>query len=215
MKNLMYKELRLALHPTAPIFLLLSAMLLIPDYPYYVLFFYTGLAVFFTCLSGRENQDVLFTALLPVSRAQLVRARIGTAVLLEMVQWLCCIPFLLLRNHLIAVPNAAGMDANLALLGLALGMLGLFNFCFFTLYYRNVQKIGLPFLIAGSLEFLYIFTAELLVHTVPFFRDCLDTPDPAFMAEKLTVLAIGFLLYVVLTAAAAYLAGRAFEKKDL
>ena len=34
MKALIYKEMRLVLHPTAVIFLGLGAMLLIPDYPY-------------------------------------------------------------------------------------------------------------------------------------------------------------------------------------
>ena len=36
MKNLMRKELVLAMHPASVLFLLLSAMLLIPNYPYYV-----------------------------------------------------------------------------------------------------------------------------------------------------------------------------------
>ena len=47
MKNLLLKEYRLAMHPTVLIFLALSAMLLIPSYPYYVVFFYTALGVFF------------------------------------------------------------------------------------------------------------------------------------------------------------------------
>ena len=34
MKHLLNKEFRLAMHPTNLIFLTLSAMLLIPDYPY-------------------------------------------------------------------------------------------------------------------------------------------------------------------------------------
>ena len=86
MKHLLLKELRLALHPTALIFLGLSAMLLIPSYPYLVVFFYTGLAVFFTCLNGRENKDVTYTLLLPVSKADVVRARFLVVMLLEAAQ---------------------------------------------------------------------------------------------------------------------------------
>ena len=62
MLNLLRKELRLAVHPTSWIFLGLSLMLLIPSYPYYVAFFYTGLGIFFTCLSARENQDISYIA---------------------------------------------------------------------------------------------------------------------------------------------------------
>ena len=39
MKNLLYKEFRLAIHPTVYIFFLLTALLLVPSYPYYVSFF--------------------------------------------------------------------------------------------------------------------------------------------------------------------------------
>ena len=46
MKNLMRKELLLAMHPASMLFLLLSAMLLIPNYPYYVICFYTCLGTF-------------------------------------------------------------------------------------------------------------------------------------------------------------------------
>ena len=62
MKNLMRKELVLAMHPASVLFLLLSAMLLIPNYPYYVICFYTCLGTFFICLTGRENRDIEFTA---------------------------------------------------------------------------------------------------------------------------------------------------------
>ena len=58
MKSLLNKELRLAMHPAAWIFLALSALVLVPNYPYYITFFYTCLGIYFICLSGRENQDL-------------------------------------------------------------------------------------------------------------------------------------------------------------
>ena len=39
MKNLLYKEFRLAIHPSVYIFFALAALLLVPSYPYYVRFF--------------------------------------------------------------------------------------------------------------------------------------------------------------------------------
>ena len=85
MGKLMKKELKLAMHPTAPMFLALSAMLLIPNYPYYVIFFYTSLAVFFICLTGRENHDIFFTMLLPVSKKDVVKADFSW-----LFYWKCC-----------------------------------------------------------------------------------------------------------------------------
>ena len=86
MKSLLKKEFTLSMHPTGILFLGLSAMLLIPNYPYLVSFFYTGLAVFFICLNGRENGDIPFMMLLPVAKRDLVRARFMTVVALQIAQ---------------------------------------------------------------------------------------------------------------------------------
>ncbi len=212
---LLKKEIRLAMHPTAPAFLLLSAMLLIPNYPYYVVFFYTGLAVFFTCQSGRENQDVLYTLLLPVRRRDAVKARFSMVILQEAAQMLIAAAFALLRNHLISAPNEAGMDANLSLFALALGMLGVFHIVFFPMYYGDVQKVGRAFLWGSGAVFAYIFLAEAAAHAVPFVRDVLDTPDPTYLGLKLIVLALGAAAYLLLTAAAYTSAVRRFVRQNL
>ncbi len=215
MKKLLMKELRLALHPTNVIFLLFAAMLLIPSYPYYVAFFYTTLGVFFTCLTGRENRDIEYTLLLPVRRADVVRARILLTVLLEAAQVMLSIPFAVLNRRLYPLGNMAGMEANVALFGLVLVMYGLFNVVFFPLYYRNPNKIGVAFLLGGLAEGVFIVLAELAAHQVPFVRRYLDTADPTYLAPKLAVLAVGVALFAALTLLAARLSERRFERFDL
>lgn len=215
MIRLLTKELRLALHPTAPIFLLLSAMLMIPNYPYLVVFFYTGLAVFFTCLTGRENHDIDYTMLLPVAKRDIVRARILLVALLEMAQLLLAIPFAILRQRLIAAPNAAGMDANITLFAFALVEMGLFNQVFFRSYYRNVQKVGTSFLKSSAAVFVFIAAMEAMTHALPFVRDVLDTPDPDHLLVKLLALLIGAALYAAMTWHACRASERTFEKQDL
>ena len=127
MKHMLNKELRLALHPTVPLFWLLGAMLLIPNYPYYVIFFYTLLGIFFVCLSGRENNDIAYTLTLPVRKRDVVAARMGLAVLIEGVQVAVAAPFAVLRQHLPLPGNQVGMDANIAFFGLGLLLLGAMN----------------------------------------------------------------------------------------
>lgn len=215
MKQLLKKEFLLSVHPASWLFLFLSAMLLIPSYPYYVVFFYTSLGIFFTCLNGRENRDVFFTVMLPAAKRDAVRARILSSAAIEAAQYLIAVPFALLRQSLPLPGNAAGMDANLALFGLSLGMTGLFNFVFFRLYYRDVTKVGRAFNFGAAATAVYILAAETCCHTVPFFRDRLDTPDPQFLTEKLAVLGLGLLCFVLLTAAACRSSERSFESLDL
>ena len=215
MGRLLKKEMILSLHPTSLIFLLLSTMLLIPNYPYYVVFFYTGLSVFFTCLSGRENHDIMYTLSLPVSKRDVVGARFLSVVLLQLVQMLTAVPFAALRQAFPLPGNQAGMDAGISLFGLSFVMLGLFNLVFFTCYYKDVKKVGSAFLRSCITVFLYIGLAETCAFTVPFVRDRLDTPDTQDVGIKLIVLLIGALLYTGLTLISYRKSVRSFEKQDL
>ena len=215
MNKLLKKELLLSMHPTALLFLALSAMLLIPNYPYYFVFFYTALAVFFTCLNGRENHDVFYTLALPVAKRDIVRARMDFVMLLETAQCVLAVPFAAIRQMMPIPGNQVGMDANIALFGVALVLLGVFNLVFFTAYYRDVTKVGTAFLLGTVVMVFLILLAEASVHIVPFIRDRLDTPEPYFLTEKFILLTAGVLHYLLLNFIARRIAIKSFEKQDL
>lgn len=215
MSSLLKKEFVLSMHPTALIFLGLSALLIVPNYPYYITFFYTGLAVFFTCLGGRENHDIDYTLSLPVAKKSIVQARFCFVVLLELAQMIIAVPFAIIRQGMPLPGNQVGMDANIALFGLSLVLLGLFNYTFFSIYYRDVYKVGKAFAIASLVVFVYISAAEACAHVLPFFRDCLDTPDPQYLTYKLMVLAGGAAIFVLLTLLVYVRSVRNFERLDV
>lgn len=213
MKTLLYKELKLAVHPTSLLFLSLSAMLLIPNYPYYVAFFYTCLGIFFTCLQGRENHDIFYTLLLPIRKRDMVKMRIALIVLIEISQILLAIPFAFIRQTY-PFPNAAGMEANIAFFGISFLLFGAFNYFFLTKYYQNPDKVGFAFLLGTSAFTMLMFLAEASVHIVPFVKEKLDTNDPAFFSEKLLILFLGIALYAFLTFLAYRKSVKSFEQLD-
>lgn len=215
MVNLIKKELSLTMHPTVPIMLLLSAMVLIPNYPYSVIFFYVSLSVFFTCLSGRENNDIIYSLNLPISKKQIVKARITFVCLLQMCQLVVMIPFSALSQRLHTVGNQAGMDANISLFAIGFIIYGLFNLSFFLSYYKNVNKVGSAFVKATVLIFVCVSTEVASTYAVPFVKNCLDTKDPAFLGYKLIFLFGSLLLYILLTFAAYKKSVKNFEKQDL
>ncbi|NTV78068.1 MAG: hypothetical protein HGA25_02715, partial [Clostridiales bacterium] len=145
MKALLKKEIFLSMHPTALIFLSFSFMLLIPNYPYYIIFFYTGLAIFFTCMNGRENHDVFYSVTLPIAKREVVKGRFTFVILLEGLQLVLSIPFAIIRQSMPLAGNQVGMDANIAFFGLSLMLMGVFNLIFFGIYYKNVTKVGKAF----------------------------------------------------------------------
>jgi len=68
MFDLLYKELRLAAHPNLYMFTLLGVLVIVPAYPYGVVFLFGCLAPFITYMYGRETNDIFYTALLPVKK---------------------------------------------------------------------------------------------------------------------------------------------------
>ena len=215
MTKLLKKEFRLFTHPTSWMFLAFGAMILIPGYPMYVPLFWVTLGLFYACLSARENNDLYYTLLLPVRKRDAVRARGLYFALMELLQIAACVPFAILRTVLKIGPNNAGMDVNLALFGLGLGLMGLFNLLFLPKLYKNPAAIGKPFLVVTVWVFVYILAAEVCCFTVPFFRDVLDTPDPQFLGVKLGVLALGAAAFVLMTVLGVRKAEKIFEKVDL
>lgn len=215
MKNLLYKEFRLALHPAPLMFLCLSAMMMIPNYPLFVTFFYTCLGIFFICLIGRENKDIYYSMLLPVCKSALVKARFMLIILLETAQILLAMLFAALRCTVIAEPNAVGMNANTAFFGFAMALLGLFNFFFFRAYYKNTDQVGKPFLYGCIAFTLVMLAVEACSHVVPFVRDFLNAAAGEYLLYKLVVFIAGVLSYILLTFAAYKSSVKAFNKLDI
>ena len=130
----------------------------------------------FICLTGRENRDIEFTALLPVRKTDLVRARVFTVMLMQLAQLVIAVPFALFSSR-VSAENLVGMDANTAFSDFALVLYGVFNLVFFRNYYRAPGKVGKAFGWGCGALTLCMVVFEACAHTVPFVRDRLDTPD--------------------------------------
>ena len=217
MKNLLYKEFRLAIHPSVYLFFLLSALLLVPSYPYYVSFFYLMLGVFLTFKTNRAENEIFYSALLPVRKGDVVRARILAVAILELVNLLIAVPFAILSVKINpAGGNNAGIEPNVAFFGLSFLMYGGFNFIFFPIFYKTGRSEGKAFLWSGVFTLLYIAVAESLAQYIPSpVSAYLDTAEKAAQLRQLPVLLGGIVLWAVLTLLSAKHSTERFEKVDL
>ncbi len=213
--KLLKKELKLCLHPAAVIMLGMALLILIPGYPYAVSFFYTMLGLFFVAQGARENHDVTFTLTLPVDKRSVVDGRFLLTVFLELCSLAAAGLFVALRRVVNPIPNPAGIDANIALLGEGLFLFGVFNLIFYPAHFKDVSKIGLPFLVGSAAVFLLIVAEIVLTYVLPFFRDVLDTPDPLNMGAKLGFDLVCLALFAGMTLGALVLSRRRFEKQDI
>nr|AHF25609.1 hypothetical protein [uncultured bacterium Contigcl_23] len=212
--KLLMKEWKLCMHPTGYIMLLCSALILVPGYPYGVCCFYMALAIYFICLTARENHDASYTLMLPVSRGDAVKARILLSAALEAVDLLLMGMFILLKYAIGNIPNPAGLDAGLALLGEGMILFAIFNMIYFPLYYRDINKPGKAFLAGSAAVFAWSVFEVIATYTVPFYRT-LDTPDPQNMGDKALYTLAGLALFLAGTGKSIRLSTKRFEEKDL
>mgnify|MGYP000012417119 FL=1 len=215
MKLLMKKEWKLVVTPVPLLFLLLSALVLVPSYPYYVTFFYNALGIFLMLQAARENRDVYYMALLPLTKRDLVRARFSTIVTLQLLQALVCVPFMLLRRGYAEINNPVGIEANLAFLGFGFMLMGLFDLVFLPMHYKNGYDLGKPFVISSIVLFFAIVLLEALDHIVPYMKTVCESYASADLVRQLPVLLGGMAVYALEVWLAYRKSAAWFEKVDL
>ena len=213
MSELLYKELRLAAHPSLYIFMCMGALLLIPAYPYGVVFFFGCLGLFQSFMFDRETRDVFYTALLPRPKRDVVKGKLLLAVFAQLVQLTLSLPFAFLRTLYLPDGNPVGMEPNAAWYGFGLMVYGIFNLVFFTQFYKTAYKAGTSFLIALIPTTLGIIAIEASVHFPGL--GWLDGMDGAALLRQLPILLAGIIVYAAANALAYRIGARRFERVDL
>lgn len=215
LKELIIKEIKLSWHETTYIFFLMAVMLLIPNYPMYVAFFFPCLGLFYMFLNGREQNDLYFTSLLPISKSNIVKSRFISIIIIQMLQVVISIPFAIVRNSVLGLTNAAGIEANPAFYGLVLVMFSLFNLIFLPMFYKSPAKVGVPFVIATAVQFLFIILCEGILFIVKPLGAIIDTAAPDMMVKQLPITLIGLALYIIITYFTYKKSARSFDQLDL
>ena len=214
MKALLYKQFRLVCHPMTLIFCLFGIMVLIPNYPYTVIFFYVMLGLFFTFLNIREQKDIYYSALLPVPKRDTVKAGCAFVVIIEVLSLVVLIPCSLLAVHLQpGKDNLVGLDPNLALLAAGFLLYAVFNGVFLPSFYANGYKVGMAFINAVIPTTLVMGALEAQPHFPAL--TWLDDLDAATQVRLLPALIASVLLYAGGMALTFRASAQRYEKVDL
>ena len=185
--------------------------MLVPAYPYSVIFLFGCLAPYITFVNARETNDAWYTATLPVTKRESVRAKCLLIVSLQLFQLLFSIPFTLLRRALGVPNNPVGLDATLAWYGFGLMIYAFFDLIFLPAFYKSGYKAGRAFVIASVPMLLGMIAAESTAH-IPALA-WLDSD--AHWRRQLPVLAAGMACYAALLPLACRISEGRFERVDL
>ncbi len=212
MKNMLYKEFRLTISPLFYLFLLFGALLLIPQWPYLIalmyLFFMAVPNIFST---AKAQGDIDFSASLPVRRGDIVRARIMSIVILEVLQVIIAAIFAVINLSIYPQGNFL-MDTNAAFFGIAFIMYGIHNLILFPMFYKTAYKIGVPTIAGITVSVLFAVAVETAVQLVPFLRVLDGTLNT--WVHYVTLFA-GIVIFVLLNLLAAKISVKRFERVNI
>ena len=188
MIKLLRKEIQLAASPLSYFFIGFGLMAFVPGYPILVGSFFVCLGLFQSFQTAREANDLTYTALLPVAKRDVVRAKYAFCCFIEICYFTLTGAVTLIRMTLLS--NAA--------------------------VYRNnvlMNKFAKPFVKFIIAAFAVVGLGETLFH-IPGLA-ALSAFGFAHMGLQLGILALGILLFSGLTVLSKHRAMRNFERIDL
>lgn len=216
MKNLIYKEFTLAIRPYVFFLLLCGILLLIPSWPFFIAFMYLIWIGFINVfMIGRGNQDIFFTASLPVPKRDIARARVYSIALLEVLQIIVAVPFAYLNTRINPLGNVAGMNPNFAFFGFIWIMYALFNIIFLPRFFKTAYRVGAPAVWGIAAILVFCGAVETAVHAVPYLNTHINAFGADHLASQLIVLIAGIVIFVLTTWATANRSAKNFERVDL
>ncbi len=217
MRNVLRKEMRLSASVLSYLFILFGLMFLLPGYPVLCGAFFVALGLFQSFQTAREANDIVFSALLPIAKRDVVKGKYLFVCLIEGCAFLLMALAVLLRmtvfSQSVVYRHNALMNANLFALGMACVICGLFNWIFVGGFFRTAYRFARPFVTFIVAAFLVVFAAEAL-HHIPGL-EALNAFGTEHLALQAALLASGILLFLLLTGLSCRKACRDFENIDL
>ena len=217
MRNVLLKEMKLSASPLSYLFIVFGLMFFLPGYPILCGAFFVTLGIFQGFQSAREANDIVFSALLPIAKKDVVKGKYLFVCLIEVCSLVLMAAAIAVRMTLLSdspVYRAnALMNANPFALGAAFLIFGLFNLIFVGGFFKTAYGFARPFIIHIIVSFLTIAAAETL-HHIPGMA-ALNAFGADHIALKLALLCAGIAAYLLLTVFACGKACADIENIDL
>ena len=213
----MKKEMRLSALIIVYVFVIFGFMFLLPGYPVLCGAFFLTLGLYQNFRYARECNDIVFSALLPIAKQDVVKGKFAFSCLIE----LCCFVLMLVSTivRMTALSSSpvyrsnALMNANFFALGMALVIFGIFNLVFIGSFFKTGYKTGTPFIVYMVISFAIIGIAEAL-HHIPGLEP-LNAFGFEHFALQICALITGVLFYIGVTVFSYRNSCHNFERIDL
>jgi len=213
MKNLLFKEFKLSISSGFFFMALFGALIMIPSWLYFIALMYTMFIMMPNIfISAKAQNDIGFSVMLPVSKSDVVKARVVSVVIMQLLPIFAAAVFAVLNITLYKGSNFF-MNPNVAFFGLVFIMYAIFNLVFFPWFYKSAYKVAAPSIWANAAAILFMAAVELANIFVPSIRAYIGGIEN--MAAQLPVLIGGILIYALSAFASFKISAKRFEKVDI
>lgn len=184
--KLLKKEIRLAASPMSFVFIAFGLLALAPGYPILVGAFFLCFGIFHSFQNAREANDILYSALLPIKKSDVVRAKYIFTLLIQALGFLLFALCTLLRLTVLvngsAYVNNPLLAANFTFLAFVLLVYSAYNTVFLGGFFKTAYYYNKPFITFAVVAFLIIALAET-VHHIPGLTWLNATSGPELLRQ--------------------------------
>ncbi|PYY27897.1 ABC-2 transporter permease [Paenibacillus illinoisensis] len=212
MYNLIMKDVRLAVPPFFFLFpILFGALMLIPGWIYFiVILYFCWITIPNVFNQFKAQNDLMFTSVMPVSKRDMVKARVTVIVGLELLHIVIAVIFGSIS--IILYPNVTYyfFPPNMGFWGLNLVMLAIFNLIFIPMFYKTAYKFGWALLTAVMAAMLFAGIAQWIGIQNPVMNDMFYGTEAQQVTLQTSILISGIVIFSAFSVLAYRLAFKRF-----
>lgn len=214
MKNLLFKDLRIGVSPLFYVLtIIFGALMFIPGWVYFIVPLYYAFVTVPNVMAGfRSSNDLTMSVLMPVRKKDIIKARMITFGILQLMHIGFAVVFALFNNHLYKDWPFLFMRPNVAFFGIAFIIYGVFNLIVFPIHYKTAYKYGFAVILGNSIVLALATAVELTYIKWASFREYLSGPTDAV---HLGILGAGILIFGITAFIAYNISVKNFEKVDI
>lgn len=219
MYNLVMKDLKLGIQPIFLVFpILLGMLMLIPSWVYFLVpmyFFWITVPNMFG--NFKTQNDLMFTSMMPVTKKDIVKARVSVIVILEILHIGFAVIFGLVHDLVYSHLNITYyfFAPSMGFWGLCMVMMAIFNIFLIPLYYKTAYKFSWALFSATGSAMLFAGIVQWLGIQIKSISDIFNVTIADHIALHASILAAGIVIFAAFTLIAYRIAARRFLKVEL
>jgi len=216
MYNLVMKDLKIGVNPwffILPLFT--GALMLIPGWIYFLVPLYFCWITVPNTLGGFKTQnDLMFSTMMPVTKKDIVKARITVIVILELMHLVVAMIFSIVTLRLYPHLTYYFFAPHSGFWGLCFVMLAVFNLVLLPMYYKTAYKYGAATIASSAAAMLFAGAAQWVGIQSPWVNDIFYGSGAANAEQQLSILIMGIVIFIAFTLIAYRIAVKRFLKVE-